>query len=67
MPVYRFVCQDCGAHFERRLHFEDHHQKQVCPSGHVNTRREFSVPTVVFKGSGFYSTDHRKSQPSTED
>lgn len=65
MPVYRFVCQDCGVSFERRLPVADIHQHQTCPSGHANTRRVFSVPAVVFKGSGFYSTDHRKTQPST--
>jgi len=60
MPVYSFICSECGTHFEQRRSFQESNGSVTCPNGHHNVRREFSVPSVVFKGSGFYSTDHRK-------
>lgn len=61
MPVYNFVCPTCGTHFEERLSFKDDAHAVVCPHGHNGVRRVFSAPSIVFKGSGFYVTDHRKS------
>ena len=66
MPTYKYVCQECGAHFERRLRYDDIHQVQTCPAGHPNARRVFTVPTVVFKGPGFYSTDNQKPRPASD-
>jgi len=67
MTVYRFMCTECGARFEKRLRYEDLQQPQACPAGHLQTRRVYSAPAVVYKGSGFYSTDHRKGSPATGD
>ncbi|WP_075063591.1 FmdB family zinc ribbon protein [Ornatilinea apprima] len=64
MPVYTYICSECGARFEQRRSFKDGDGNITCPNGHVNVRREYSAPSVVFKGSGWYSTDHRKK--STE-
>ena len=60
MPVYDFVCLVCGEHFEARRPFSDSSVEIACPRGHKQARRVFSTPSVVFKGSGFYVTDHRK-------
>jgi putative FmdB family regulatory protein len=60
MPVYSFVCPVCGEHFDEKLSFQDNARNVSCPRGHDGARRVFSAPTVVFKGSGFYVTDHRK-------
>ena len=60
MPLYSFVCLVCGVHFEERRHFKDADSPAVCPNGHTNVHRELLAPAVVFKGSGWYSTDHRK-------
>lgn len=60
MPVYNFVCPTCGIRFEERLSFNQDNHHVTCPQGHAGARRVFSPPTVVFKGSGFYVTDHRK-------
>jgi putative FmdB family regulatory protein len=59
MPVYRYVCAECGNHFELWQSFRDADKQVVCPRGHKQTRKVLSVPAVVFKGSGFYVTDHR--------
>ena len=62
MPVYNFICPTCGTRFEERFSFQDVAHNVNCPRGHTGARRVFSAPTVVFKGSGFYVTDHRKKQ-----
>lgn len=61
MPVYQFKCEICGQQFERRLPISQAEAGQTCPAGHHHVRRVFSVPAVLFKGSGFYSTDHPKT------
>ena len=65
MPAYNFVCPVCGERFEQRLSYRDDLQQVACPNGHQGVRKIFSAPSVVFKGPGFYVTDHRKSQPKT--
>lgn len=61
MPVYSFVCPVCGAHFDERLSFSANTNEIICPNGHRGARRVFSAPSIIFKGSGFYVTDSRKS------
>jgi putative FmdB family regulatory protein len=63
MPLYEFECTTCGAHFERRQSFGDT-SVPACPNGHDGVHRLFSTPGIVFKGSGWYVTDSRKSSPS---
>jgi putative FmdB family regulatory protein len=64
MPTYEFLCKTCGAHFNINRHFDEDLSKITCPNGHTQIRRIFSSPTIVYKGSGFYSTDHRKTSPT---
>jgi putative FmdB family regulatory protein len=59
MPAYDFTCNVCGARFERQIPYLSMTVRATCPQGHTDVRRRFSVPAVVFKGSGFYVTDHR--------
>lgn len=59
MPVYRFYCDDCQLEFEKYLSFKEHADTMVCPNGHGKARRLFSPPAIIFKGNGWYSTDHR--------
>ena len=61
MPVYVYHCNECNQTFELKRSYEDADRGAMCPRGHINVRRVFTRPTIVFKGSGFYSTDHRKS------
>jgi len=60
MPTYEFICNECNTRFEAQLHFNESPSHIQCPNGHRNTRRIFSTPNIVFKGNGFYVTDHRK-------
>jgi putative FmdB family regulatory protein len=64
MPVYNYVCDECGAQFDQYLPFQDAGKKVSCPKGHAHTRKIISAPSVVFKGSGFYVTDHRNKNTS---
>jgi putative FmdB family regulatory protein len=61
MPVYAYRCESCGVHFERQQSFNDPPLKR-CPECNKNSLRKVIGPVgVVFKGSGFYSTDHRST------
>jgi len=61
MPVYAYRCESCGVHFERQQSFSDAQLKR-CPECNKNTLRKVIGPVgVVFKGSGFYSTDNRST------
>jgi putative FmdB family regulatory protein len=59
MPVYVFECNVCGATFERKSNMNDDLSEVICPNGHTKVHRIYSVPTVIFKGSGFYVNDNR--------
>jgi len=64
MPAYDYRCQACGNRFEAWQKITDD-PIQVCPkcSGHV--QRIIHATGIVFKGGGFYSTDHRGSTSAT--
>jgi putative FmdB family regulatory protein len=64
MPIYVYQCDTCGVTFERRQPITAAPLTQ-CPecSGHV--QRVVQPVGIVFKGSGFYVTDHRKARSST--
>ena len=59
MPIYTYRCENCGVQFERRQSFSDVPLKQ-CPECSKDALRKVYLPVgIVFKGSGFYATDHR--------
>ena len=65
MPVYTYRCDSCGVQFERHQSFTDAPLK-ICPECRKKSLRKVISPVrVVFKGSGFYSTDHRPSAASS--
>jgi putative FmdB family regulatory protein len=59
VPVYEYRCAS-GHHFEKTEGF-DAPREQACLVCGAGARRQISLPAVIFKGSGFYSTDNRKS------
>ena len=65
MPVYQYACTDCGSRLEVRQSFTDD-ALTVCPQCEGRLRKVLSAVGVVFKGSGFYRTDSRKSAVSSE-
>lgn len=64
MPRYEYQCAECGVRFERVQHF-DEAPLSVCPECKGEVHRLIGPVGVVFKGSGFYSTDHRKKDKSS--
>lgn len=59
MPVYTYRCDNCGVQFDRRQLFTDPLLK-VCPDcGKKALHKVYTPVGIVFKGSGFYATDHR--------
>src|ERR671926_353773 len=64
MPTYVYACDTCGAHFEQFQSFKDE-PLRTCPSCAGAVRRVFQPVGIVFKGSGWYITDSRKSSSAT--
>lgn len=64
MPTYQYRCTDCAHELEVVQKFTDD-ALTVCPDCHGQLRKVFSAVGVVFKGSGFYSTDSRTKGTST--
>lgn len=59
MPIYTYRCENCGVQFERQQRFSDSPLTR-CPECCKKTLRKVYTPVgIVFKGSGFYATDHR--------
>ena len=60
MPTYVYACDSCGAQFEQFQSFRDE-PLRTCPKCASAVRRVFQPVGIVFKGSGWYITDSRKS------
>ncbi len=67
MPTYQYACTHPeGKHeFEVVQSFSDAPVSQ-CPECGAPVRKVYSSVGVVFKGSGFYRTDSRKSSSTSE-
>ncbi|MBI3521879.1 MAG: FmdB family transcriptional regulator [Chloroflexi bacterium] len=63
MPIYDYRCDHCGHVFSQVQSFHDE-ALEKCPSCGKKPRRLISTPAIMFKGSGWYSTDTRKKGPS---
>ncbi len=64
MPIYTYRCDSCGVEFERHQSFTDEPLK-TCPECRKKALRKVITPTkIIFKGSGFYSTDHKSPSGS---
>jgi putative FmdB family regulatory protein len=70
VPTYQYTCTECGEPLETVQKFSDE-PLTVCPACGGRLRKVFSPVGIVFKGSGFYRTDSRKSAtaaaPATKD
>ena len=65
MPVYTYRCEACGIQFERHQSFTDTPLK-TCPECRKKALKKVITPTkIIFKGSGFYATDHKSPSGDT--
>lgn len=65
MPVYNYKTSN-GKIIEI---FQRHDAEPLTkhPSTGEGIRRVYSAPTIIFKGTGFYTTDYKSSGASSED
>jgi putative FmdB family regulatory protein len=69
MPTYEYACEKCGKTFEafQSMRDEPFHEcpKKLCRQkkwGHGKVKRLLGTGAgIIFKGSGFYSTDYRSA------
>lgn len=60
MPAYDYRCGNCEEVFEECAKFPRDFSK--CPECGGKSRRIFSAPNIVFKGSGFYINDYKENK-----
>ncbi|MCH7761602.1 zinc ribbon domain-containing protein [candidate division TA06 bacterium] len=59
MPTYEYECSSCGHRFERFQSIKEAAVKR-CPRCRGKVQRLISAGGgILFKGSGFYTTDYR--------
>jgi putative FmdB family regulatory protein len=62
VPTYEYRCKMCGHEFEALQRMSDEPLKK-CPKCGKPVERMISAGMgIIFKGSGFYSTDNKKSK-----
>jgi putative FmdB family regulatory protein len=65
VPIYEYQCETCGAVRDIKHGFKET-TAETCLTCGGSLKRLFKPAGIVFKGSGFYVTDSRKSEPSAE-
>ncbi|MDP6126627.1 MAG: zinc ribbon domain-containing protein [Dehalococcoidales bacterium] len=65
MPIYEYECPNCSCRFEKKRSFTDE-GPVPCPECQCEGQRIFSAVPIIFKGSGFYVTDHRGNHGHSE-
>jgi putative FmdB family regulatory protein len=58
MPVYAYRCKNCGVQFEKQQSFSDQPLVRCPECGKKTLKKVYQPVGIVFKGSGFYATDH---------
>ena len=66
MPTYEYVCKKCGYTFEELQMFSEPPLKR-CPRCNTdNLAKAIGTGSgLIFKGTGFYLTDYKRSNSST--
>ena len=65
MPRYDYRCVECDNYFELRQSFSEA-GKGTCPLCSGEGRRVYHAVPVIYKGSGFYTTDYGRPKPPVE-
>ncbi len=58
MPVYTYRCSNCGIQFDQQQSFSDQPLVKCPECGKKTLKKVYQPVGIVFKGSGFYATDH---------
>ena len=65
MPRYDYKCVDCEHEFELVQSFSEA-GRAACPTCSRAARRLFHAVPVIYKGSGFYTTDYGRPKRPAE-
>ena len=65
MPRYDYRCTECSNEFELVQKFSEAGQGE-CPSCGGDGQRVFHAVPVIYKGSGFYTTDYGRPKRPVE-
>lgn len=65
MPTYDYRCEHCGHEFSKIQSFTEG-AAETCPSCGKRPTRLMSLPSIVFKGSGWYKTDSRGKSTASD-
>jgi putative FmdB family regulatory protein len=60
VPIYGYRCTNCGHQFELYQRMSDE-PVQTCPKCQGKVIKMLYPTGVVFKGSGYYTTDYKSS------
>ena len=64
MPTYDYKCPKCSIKFEK-FHGISESPEILCPDcGSVSAKQIGGGAGIMFKGTGFYTTDYKKSSPA---
>ncbi len=65
MPRYDYRCESCREEFELVQTFAEA-GKGTCPACSGAGQRVYHAVPVIYKGSGFYTTDYGRPKPPSE-
>ena len=60
MPIYTYKCTSCGKVFEKFKNM-NYNGKEYCDNCSSEALRVFTPLGIIFKGSGFYTTDYKSA------
>ena len=67
MPTYEYECSKCGHHFEQFQSMKDAPLKQCPKCKKAGLKRLIGAGAgLIFKGTGFYITDYKKTPAKKE-
>ncbi|QAA76428.1 MAG: hypothetical protein BIP78_0662 [Candidatus Bipolaricaulis sibiricus] len=62
MPIHRYRCSRCGTEFRELRQVQDRTLVRCPGCGAAEVTRLLPRFGVVYKGSGFYTTDYRRAR-----
>jgi putative FmdB family regulatory protein len=65
VPIYEYECDQLGHRFEKWQSMQDE-PIRTCPTCGAPVHKIMHAAGIIFKGSGWYVTDNRKSSGATE-
>lgn len=67
MPTYKYECQNCGYIFTELQNMTDKPLRKCPKCGKLKLKRLIGKGIgIIYKGSGFYTTDYNKKKPEVK-